>query len=356
MFVICIVCILINSILFKLDREISYIEFVKMSMASCLVCILFYGLVQLPTRNDTYFQSGKLITVNHHPYFKERYTQVHVQSYPCGKNMCTRTYTTTEFAIHKEHWTAIDNLQQELEISRRDYYLIGGQFGGKEIQSHPNRMWYGGDCVRGDDSLYSFHNETNTYKYPTTLLEYWHNPLKNTSSLFNANQEIDIAYPERYDERNNNRLLTNELLSKDWDTLNTKVYEKTGANVILVKLSNIDDAMKLKQAWNRGKKNDIIICYTGKLNKPDNVYIFGWYKSEIVAQELQTYILDNGIKSSNLDSLIPIISKYYAPFDFSQFKYLQKTPTCWQLICCIFINILVIYFAYSVFRENSDRR
>ena len=143
-----------------------------------------------------------------------------------------------------------------------------------------------------------------------------------------------------------NRDMTRQY-KKQWDILNTKLYEKLGVNTILT-VSKED----LKNSWMKGKKNDIII-QVDNIEHPTNVKVFGWYKSERLSAELETYILDNGI---NLKGIEHVILSYYEQFDFSQFDYLRYQLADWQMLIISIITILTMLFTYITFSTNEFNR
>ena len=334
------------------NREITTGEFLALVGINLAVILIVYGITSLPYPNDTYYQSGRVMRVEHHPYFKERYQQMHTQVYSCGKSTCTRVYFTTEYDRHEEYWLAKDSLGQEWQIDKTQYYQMMKKLGKEEIDSSRIRYHHGGTRVAGDDRLFFVNNSTGTYEYPTTRLETWHNPIKGTSSIFNTEKTASIDYPRRFSELKNERLLVGTKMAisqKDLDILNTKLYETVGTNVIILQ---VDDIQQLKKDWNSGRKNDIIIVYKGDPNKPSQVVVFGWYQHNILSSKLETFILDNGITKQSLTGIQHIIVSYYVPFDFKQFRYIRP-PHLWQIILSAIFTIITVAFVYVQFANNE---
>lgn len=337
------------------NREITTQEYLILTGINLLVILIVYGITSLPYPNDIYYESGKVIRVEHHPYFKERYQQMHTQVYSCGKSTCTRIYFTTEYDSHREYWLAKDTLGQEWEIDRDQYMQMRRKLGTEEVGTSRGRYHHGGTKVAGDDRLFFANNTTGTYEYPTTMLSHWHNPIKGTSSIFNTEKTASIDYPKQFSILNNERLLVGTkigITQKDLDIFNTKIYETIGANVIILQ---VDDIQQLKKDWNSGKKNDIIIGYKGDYKKPSQVVVFGWYEHNILASKLETFILDNGITKESLNGIQHIIVSYYSPFDFKQFRYIRP-PHLWQIILSAIFTIITVTFVYVQFASNEDTR
>ena len=354
MLMLCLTCLLICLIGFVLNKEITWYEFIGNCFISIFVSLIIFGLMLIPVPNDVYYTSGKMIRTEHHPYFVEEYEQRHEEEYPCGKDSdgdtkyCTKVWYTTEHETHHEFWSKKDSLGQEWEIPKSEYDSLKSKFGGKVNRYNSGsgcRCYHmGGERVKGDNSLYYVNNDVNTYEFPTTKMESWYNPLRKSQSIFNTEKDT-VAYPERYDAFTNARMDFKP--SKDWDILNTKLYEKMGVNVILT--TSQED---LKHIWMQGKQNDVII-QVDNIKNPTKVKVFCWYKTERLSAELETYILDNGIK---LDGIEHVILSYYQPFDFSEFDYLKYQLADWQLLIISIITVIVMIVSYVLFSQNEYRR
>ena len=353
MLILCLTCLIICFIGFLVNKEITMYEFILNCVISLVVSLILFGFMLIPVPNDFNYMSGKMIKTSHYPAFVEEYEQQHTSTYACGTDSeghtkyCTRVWYTTEHERHPEYWTKEDSLGQSWEIEPSEYDKLRIAFGnkGKTYNSGRScRCSHGGHRVRGDNSVYYTNNDVNTYDFPTTSTQRWYNPLKRSRSIFNTEKNT-VKYPVRYDAFKNDRM--NCKPSKEWDILNTKLYERIGVNVILT-----TSAEDLKNVWMRGKRNDVII-QVDKIDNPTKVKVFGWYKSERLSAELETYILDHGI---NLNGIEHVILSYYQPFDFSEFSYLKYQLTDWQLLIISIVTIFVMIITYYVFSTNLDRR
>ena len=347
MIYIILVSLLLCCLGYIINKEITTKEFIMLCCATMITSLGVFLFTCIKFPNDVYYASGKLIEVQYLPAFTERYTY----TVPVKVGKTTTMQTKIGFDYHREHWVAIDSLNQFYDITKSEFEQIIEDFKDEEHIKRDSRLnHFNGVCISGDSNLYYYENKVNTYKYTTTLMLSWHNPIKKRKSLFNTEKDYK-EYPKRYNWSLNDRLLApNGIITKnDLDIFNTKLYELVKCNVIIIKVKDIDDLNKIKLAWNNGKKNDIIIAFTGNIEKPTNVKVFGWYAEEILSTTIETDILDNGI---NLDRLFPIIVKYYKPFNFEQFSYL-KQPTTLQYIITIILTLLVMIILYSIF-HNED--
>lgn len=354
MLILVLICLILCFIGYVLNEEITWYEFIATCLISIFVSLIAYGFCIIPAVNDIYFQSGKLIQVQHHPSFVEEYEQRHETTYPCGTDddgdtkYCTRVWYTTEHAHHRQYWSALDSLNQSYEISEVFYNQVKKDFGANLKSKNEGKYYrcdHGGYRISGDNSLYYYNNDTKTYNYPTTRISKWFNPIKRTKSIFNTEKSV-LLYPTQNNWLSTNRDMTNHF-GKQWDILNTIVYERIGANVILT--TSTED---LKDYWMRGKRNDIII-QVDNVEKPMSVNVFGWYESERLSLELETYILDKGI---NIDGIQHKILSYYIPFNFKKFDYLKYQLADWQYFLICIITLIILLCSYISFSTNEFNR
>lgn len=324
-----------------------------MCLSVIISTLIIYGLFSLPIPNDTMFISGRIDLVEYHPYFKEKYKERHESctTDDDGDIHC-KVWYTTEYVKHYPYYLVKDTIEQEWKI-KQDYFLILSEaFGNHKITSHPDRCYYGGNPVEGDSNLYTWYNESNAY-FPTNVIAHWYNPIKNKQTIFNKKKNILIKYPISIDQEHTNRLLTQtDFTQKDWDILNTKLFEAIRANIILLKANSSEEINEIKDSWLDGKKNDIIIAIVGDYKNPSIVKVFGWTETSRIKYELEQYIIDNGIKKNDLDNILSICIKYYIPYDFSKFKYLKTPPSIWCFIITFIVNIIIIYVCLNEFLNN----
>lgn len=348
---------LVACIFYISSEEISTREFFLLLGALIIPVIIIFAISKAPFPNDKYFQSGKLIQTQFHPFFVEQYQQPHTICHSCGKSTCCHTYYTTEYAKHQPYWSVKDSFDREWKISESEHYKMKYIFGNRKITTKPNKCTHGGHVHKGDPYLYTYNNETNSYEYPVNKMSLWFNPLKNSVSLFKSKTDYKMNYPKSLSNYLTNRLQGKTNISaKDWEIFNTKVYERTLANVIAIQLNTNEDANKLEDAWISGKQNDLIIVYTGDYKQPTFVKVFGWTKSSLVKYSLEQHILENGLQSSSLDEMLCIIVKYYEKYDFKKFNYLTTQPPLWAYIVTVIVSILIGFFLLEKFMNNYETK
>lgn len=355
MIILLILATLVSTIIYLFNKEITTEEFLKMTFVTILSVLMVYGISIIPFPNDIMYKSGRLISTVYHPYFVEEYTVIHTVSN--GKT--TYTYTTTEYAKHQPYYTKHDTLGRTWTISKREHEIIKKDFHAKQRISRPNKCTHGGRFYKGDPYLYTYRNDSNTYNFPTNQIVSWHNPIKNKQTLFyNKTKEVKTRYPLPLSDFKTSRYNPKYkagFTMKDWDILNTKVYETKGVNLVFVKVEDMNQALNLQRYWLNGKENDIVICVVGDNKKPEMVKTFGWVKSNRVLTELDAYILENGITKNNFSEIYNIINKYYEPYDFKNFSYLDYIPK-YTIFVALLVAIGVSVFMYNIYANNYDRR
>ena len=344
--------------IYMMYEQISTREFIIWLISSILAILIIYLFALLPFNNDTYFQSGRITATIYHPFFVEKYLQSHTYCTPCGKSTCCHTYYTTEYAKHSEYWSTIDTLGRHWEISKNLHNEIKLEYGNKRITTKPNKCTHGGIVYKGDPYLYTYYNETNSYKYPTNKIVSWYNRIKATQNIFNNKTNYKKEYPKSINIYSTNRLLTKgtDITEHDWDILNTKIYERSRANIILTKVNNMDEAKQLENAWLNGRKNDIIISYVGNYKNPEYVKVFGWTKSSLIKHKLESFILKHGIQKSSLKGIEHIIISNYEPYDFSKFNYLSTPPSIGVFITALILTLSIAGGLGFIFMRNYESK
>lgn len=359
MILLILIASLTSSIIYVLNKEITTKEYIIMLTSTIAGVLLVWGISMLPIANDKKFESGAIWQTKYHPYFVEEYRQPHTVCTSTGKTTSCYTYYTTEHAVYKDRWSVWDTLDREWNVSQSYHNKIKQDFGNRVTITKPNKCKNGGKIIKGDPNVYVYNNYTRTYNYPTNRIVGWHNKLKQKSNVFKRETEYKKAYPKSISIETTNRLMVEEngLTKKDWDILNSRLYDEVfKVNLILTKIDKAEDAKKLEDAWISGKKNDLVICIEGRYKEPRFVKVFGWSSQSIVKRKLESYILDKGIGKDNLEEIYKIIQKDYLPYDFNRFKYLVLTPPFYIILLALFTSIVIGIVCYREFSTNWENK
>lgn len=130
--------------------------------------------------------------------------------------------------------------------------------------------------------------------------------------------------------------------------------------VLLFNNKPMDVAIKQKNYWDGGNKNEVVICIdvdrnSGKINW---VYPFTWGENKRISIDLREDIAD--LDTLNFTSMYHIVDKATEGFtyrDFKQFDYLSVDPPTWEVwfvyIITLGITIGVLIFGYRNEFENE---
>jgi hypothetical protein len=326
--------------------------------------------------SDFETRSGRVTQVEHWPSFVERWIETHTERYACGRDSkgnttyCTRTYTTTEYDTHPERWYANRNFGKYDDsdgISEQLYNEIKIHFGEKVVNGGKQSYDHNGNLNSGDDTRYVTANDTG-FIYPATITTSFENKIKASPNIFqftkvptNLNSRL-FDWPTNPEWTHSDRLMgTARVINQfKFDQMNSRLGPIKRVNVIIIGFGNLDPIYgQYQQAkWIGGKKNDLVLTYTGGYsNTPaKTAFVFGWTESEMVKRNLSTILLKNPINDSILPLIEQEINKNYQIKDWSKFNYLTIYPKTWVyyvyfiLICVSQIGI------YLYFHNNWDRK
>ena len=351
----------ICSVLFVINKQITFLEFVGMVLCLIFAGFCVYGCADIEFNNSSYFISGKLIKTIYYPEFRERYTEPYISCSGSGESRTCTTHIRTVTRMHRAYWTVIDNFNREWEVSRTFHEQVKKKFGSpKGEMSRERRGHCGSTILSGDPRFYVHSNRTNTYEYPVSLERYWHNPLIGSRSLFNmkAKSKVSLKYPKTDNKFWNTRYTKHDsdLTSHDWDVINTKLYEVSKANAILLHVDRFEECNDIKAAWSNGGLNDIIVCISGSYKAPSNVLVFGWSSNYLGLDRVEEFVLNRGLTKETSEDFLNLLKLAYIPTDFSKFNYLHKEHSFWFYIFLIFILGVVGRFVFICITTNDNRK
>jgi hypothetical protein len=129
--------------------------------------------------------------------------------------------------------------------------------------------------------------------------------------------------------------------------------------VLLFSGKSVDVAVKQKNYWDGGNKNEVVICIdldktTGKINW---VYPFSWGENKRIAIDLREDISNMGIM--DFTKLYHIVDESTVGFtyrDFKQYDYLSVDPPTWEVwfvyLMTLGITIGLLVYGYRNEFEN----
>jgi hypothetical protein len=308
-------------------------------------------------------------------YRMERYTETEHYTDSKGKSQ-TRQVTRyrevfdhleTRTRWHEEHYDCSDSLNRTVPIGKGRHEDIVTKFG--QLVPVPGYRSNSGfrernhHMIGGDPNDYNSVNKNN-YVYPVTKIKSFENRVKAAPSVFSysevpeATKKLLFEYPENSNMFNSDRIVGGSSFNKVlWDQLNSRLGPTKKVNLIAVNFGKLLDpslATWLESYWIGGKKNDLVICFGGVANnKPSWVKVFGWTEQELVKRNLETLLLDNGIKDDTILLIEKEVVANYKIKDWHKFDYLTiPIPSSYFLICFL-MELLIIGIWIPIVIKNE---
>lgn len=351
---VAVVPILAWLVLWAKHEEVVFWEAAVSAGVALLLAGMFQWMAIVGMTGDVETWSGEISSTTHHPKWVEKYTRHH--SSGSGKNR--RTWTTTHYRTHSEHWTAETTVDTKHEITESFFGQSRARF-----KNYTTEQPVKGGFYSGDRNIYVCYNRA-PYCYPVTRLASWENRIKAAPSVFSfakvPTNVLTHPWPENPNWLESERLVgtaRNLISLSEFDQMNTRLGPMKKVNVIMVGFVNEgpEHGQYQQARWIGGKKNDLVICYGGATTKekPRWAYVFGWTDKEIVKQNLQTLILNEGVSTKVLPQIEEEIRRSYVIKDWSKFDYITIEPPTWSYWVYFIVVGTVQVILFIVFSRNS---
>lgn len=343
-YVLAILPVIAGAILWMLDKEIVWWEWLIGAAAAFALAGTFNLIAVYGMTSDTESWSGHITRIHHYPQWEERWTEHHSETTTDSKGHShTRTWTTTEYDTHYEHWDADRDFGSEQDtesISLSQYNQLAHSMGGQVVEDGMQSYDHGGMQINGDRHYYGVNNTTH-YVAPVTTTKHFENRIKAAPTLFSFSKvptNVPVYnWPENSDWMHSDRVLGlagGAIDSYQWDCLNTRLGSSKRVNLIIIGFGNqSEDIAHYQQAkWIGGKKNDLVICYGGgdKTHSASWVYVFGWTEKEIVKENLKSLLLAKPINNDLIPLIEQEVRRNYVIKDWHKFDYITIDPPTWS--------------------------
>lgn len=372
-YLIALLPIVIGGILWLKSHRIIWQEYLASSVIAFLMAGVFHLFAISGMTNDVETLSGKVIRVEHHPKWVEEWEELHVETYPCGTDedgnttYCTRTYYTTEYDTHPEHWECLVDFgvyEKKWEIAHHVYLAVRKEFGDRYLNGGKQNFNHGGKYYRGDQNLYITPNDTGTIS-PVTDTKSFENRIKAAPSVFSFCKVPTNVFV--YDwPRNNNPWESDRVLGtakkfinkRQWDNLNAELGPVKKVNLIIIGFESRDTSLAQYQEakFVGGKKNDLVTVILTTGTHITFARCFGWTEKDLVKRNIESYIVEKGINTNFLDFLKREVIQNYELKDWSKFDYITVEPNpAWYYWYIFFVlgiqGGLWIYFHKNEFSK-----
>ena len=359
------------------NREYIWKEFGIQTVATLGYLGIIYFLLFSYTTNlsDKNYYNGSVKSATYY----EAWTELvhYTESYSCGSykhpKTCTRQKTRRDY--HPEYFQILTSLRENISISKRDYIKCKQEFGDtfKSI-FRPDKVSFGdgNKYISYPDKIIPTSVAHSYINYVAAANENVIHTKVPKSEVLRLIKEGKIRnyptlYRGTYGETELTRIIdtTGKIkdytnLLKELNKLSVKVGKSKQANPIIY-ITNEDRGFKdaLSQAWNMGKKNDIILILgvnDKEVIKWSDVICFTDNTDFIV--NMQNDFIDKKVNKKVIDILGKNIIKSYIRKPMKDFEYLKENITLewyWQVL--IFLgNLAINCFITYKFMTNSAKK
>lgn len=364
-----------------------------------ILCFLFIFLTKLTVEksmlSDTQYRGGLIVEARYYEYWSSWVSKTCSEQYACGSHTegsgkdsrtvtdyCTRYYDCSYCDENDAYWEVYDNQGHNWKISESEYNRLRKQWKAipefVELNRQIDRTYRCGQD--GDMYRIRWNGDMLTSESST-----WETSYTNHVQVAKSNFDLrDVSkeeakkyglydYPKVIGYKQENILGIDSLnyLQPNYKLGAKKMFEFFNGNygpkrkirlyTLLFFDKPIDVAIKQRNYWDGGNKNEVVVCIdvnrnTGKINW---VYPFTWGENKRILVDLREDVANMNIL--NFTALYHIADKTTESFvyrDFTKFNYLAVDPPTWEVwvvyILTIVLTISVLLFGYKNDIENEN--
>ena len=370
------------------DKKFIWWEILLPIVTSFLFILIAKFGIEKSMLSDTEYRGGLIVEARYYEYWETWVKKTCSQQYACGtyttgtgKNRvthtkyCTRYYDCSYCDRNDPYWVAYDTQGHSWRITEKEYLRLLRQWNATPEFVELNRsINYKNGCGKDGDMYRIRWNNDMLTSESSTWTETYENHVQLSKSHFDLREVSDeeakkynlYDYPnlKNYHQPNVLGLDSMNFLTTNQKFGVKKMFEYfNGANgptrkirlyILLYHNKSIDIAVKQKNYWVGGNKNEMVVCIgldknTGKL---DWVYPFSWSENKRVSVDIREDVMD--METLNFTKLYHILDESTKTFtyrDFKQFNYLSIDPPTWSVwfvyIITFIISISLIYYGYT---------
>jgi len=355
-YLIALLAPLVGLVWWWFDARIHLLEVLLVTAVAFATAFLVHWGVARGMTSDQEVWSGEVLHVRYRPAWRERYTVTTETTHERSDGSTyTTSHTSTHYRNHPDEWWAVTSLDQELEITLPRYRQIGNAFGGESEKVRGKRHTSEDDSemVSGDPYDYLVRDRTS-HTEPVVKTVWFENRVKASPSVFSyvrLTEEQAAALPDYpYDEPwVSGRVIGAPVSIRSWDEMMAKLGPQKKVNLILVRMSGLDQAQLLEAKWVGGKKNDLVLTYGAGW-----AYVFGWTEEARVKRELETLLLTRPVDDALLPAIDRTVRDYYRLVDWAKFDYLDLQPRWYHVLILVFVMALTQVLTFGFALGNDD--
>ena len=324
-------------------KTITVWEWASSVAAAAVILVAVFGIHSCSLQHDREILSGHATRACHTPWWRaewqEQETYYTTESDGTDSNGNPRTKQVahtrwvTKSETHPPRWW-LETTLGDMSIDENWFNRICNTYGSyKERGYRPN-------YDAGDHYDY-FSDIGNKSPYgpdiPVHTASSWSNPFVGSTDI-RMGQPVDEKearalglheYPSTDNPFVSGRVIGAPVSAHRWDQMCAILGPECRVNLTLINFGDADLAKAVKQRdyWRNGRKNDIVMCYGEGW-----AYVFGWSKHELVKQELQTLLLENEVNDDLLPKITQVIRKDFQPYEWSKEERTPVPVPTWVVI------------------------
>ena len=386
-YLLAVIPLIIGGVIWIFTKKVNWIEWACGSAAAFVLAAIFHLISIHGMTGDVETWSGEITSARQYSTWHEYYeyavyrteyyntTETYYTSDSKGRSHShTRTVRKSRQVFdhwepttrwHNEYWECYSDLNTTYGIDKLKYNYFTQKYdmnrsiaGRRTTGEHNSRM------IGGDPNDYVADTTKTHWIEPITVKKSWENRVKAAPSVFSfIKVETNIPvfnWPENPNPFASERVLGSAhryISTLEWDKLNAYLGGRKKINLIIVGFDSSDSMLGQYQRakWIGGKKNDLVITVGGNnLNKPDWCFVFGWTDSELVKQDISSYVMQNGVSTNMFGYLTKEVIQNYKIKEWKQFDYLRVEPAVsyyyWFIGFLLVTQVgLYIFFNYNDF-------
>ena len=362
-------------------------ELILPMVGSFLFILITKFSVESTMLSDREYMGGLIVEARYYEEWSTWVEETCTRTYSCNCDSkgncqtCTETYDCSYCDNNSEYWEAYDDQGNSWKISENEYNRLRKQWNcnpefvelNRNINTHFG-CGKDGDMyrIRWDGNMITSEASTWTQRYKNHV-----QISKSNFGLSNISEDEAKKYG-LYDYPNVNSYKQKNVLGLDSMNFLTQPYKngvykmfeyfngfygpkrKIRTYILLFDNKPIDVAIKQKNYWVGGNKNELVVCIgldknTGKL---DWVYPFTWTENKRIAVDIREDVMNLGtLNFTNLYNILESSTNDFTYRDFSQFDYLSVDPPTWEVwfvyILTLCISVGLLYYGYqNEYEEN----
>lgn len=345
-------------------RETVLWEYLLPLAASTIVILIFQVVVQSSRTLDHEYWINHVKKVEYYEDWDEWIDETCTRSVPCGTDedgytqWCDETYDCSYVDYHDEEWVMTLDDNSKFYTNESKYKELKNRWGNEEFVDM-NRDYH---RIDGDMYYITWDNSFETLEDVTRKFSY-KNKVQASTDVFNF-QEVDTSKYKVYDYpkvvRGEQRVLLgiyNPTLDKYIRKKNSLIGASKQLKIFMIVYKNQprNVAHQQKAYWKGGNKNEFVIC----VGVDDSSVVwnenFTWSEATmanvLIKDSLQN--MDSLDYKAIVDHSVNVLTQHYKRKEFSDFDYLNISPTNNQLGFLFFL-IFLVTFGCMVFIIKND--